>query len=141
MSEAMIPPARGKSAKPAKAKAQKFELDADGNPVSAETGAPAEGGEPSTAKVRGPRQDYGYRKGAKIVITDKEQKYHGQRLEWFETLVAFNGQSVDAWEESRKGTVNKKGTAQSPRGWLRFYVLDGTVALEAPAEEAQQEAA
>jgi len=141
MSESMIPPV-GKNKK---SKKEEYRFDAQGNPINAETGATTgentEGGDKPAAKARGPRQDYGYRKGATISITDKEVKYHGQRLEWFETLKSFNGQPVEAWEASQKGVVNNKGTAQSPRGWLRFFVLDGSVVLNAPAEAAEAAAA
>ena len=91
----------------------------------------SDGGE---AKTRAPRQDYGYRVGATLHITDKETKYNGQRQAWFESLQKFDGKVVQEWEESMKGTENNKGKPQSPRGWLRFYVLDGSVELKGGEE-------
>lgn len=82
--------------------------------------------DPNAPKVpRKPRQNYGYNENAIITLSGKEGKYRGVRKAWFESLMAFNGQTVKAWEESRK---NEK---DPPRGWLRFFVQDGTVTLVA----------
>lgn len=119
--EAMTPPTKGKAKAEPKAKAE------------AKTGE---------KKERAPRKDYGYRVGAVIRINkDKETNYSGQRQAWYESLVKFDGKVVQEWEESMKGTKNNQGKVQSPRGWLRFYVLDGSVALEggeAPAPKAKK---
>lgn len=76
------------------------------------------------AKARNPRKDYGYSEDAVIgVVADKDNAYRGKRKEWFDGLVAAQGQSVKAWAEG-------KGSDKDPaRGWLRFFVQDGTISL------------
>ena len=107
-------------------------------PPTTKTETPKDG----EKKERAPRKDYGYRSGAKIVINkEAEIKYRGQRLDWYNTLKSFGGRPVESWEESRKGTKNGKGVVQSPRGWLRFYVLDGTVSLAGGEEVKETKAA
>ena len=90
-------------------------------------------------KERAPRQDYGFAKDATIAVVEAEgKKYRGQRGEWFQTLVAHNGKTVGEWLEDRKDSKDP------PRGWLRFFVQDGSVTLsggtkaaaEAPAQAA-----
>lgn len=99
--------------------------------------APKEPKDPNApAKPRGPRQDYGYSADSTIVIVkDKENKYRGARKAWFDSIVGFDGQLVKSWEESRKAEKDP------PRGWLRFFVQDGTVSLNRPATPAAAEAA
>lgn len=104
--------------------------------------APKEPKSPREKKERAPKADYGFKKGATIKLTGKDQKYGGQRLEWFETFAAFEGKPVEEWIAARQGIKNGAGTLQSPRGWLRFYVQDGTVVLEggeAPAPKKAKE--
>lgn len=75
-------------------------------------------------KERAARTDYGYHGDAKIgIVTGKEIKYRGHRLAWYESMKPFEGKAVKEWEESRKAEKD------TPRGWLRFFVQDGTVAL------------
>lgn len=75
-------------------------------------------------KDRAPRTDYGYHGEAKLgLVSGKEIKYRGHRLAWFESVKPFEGKTVKEWEESRKAEKD------TPRGWLRFFVQDGTVAL------------
>jgi hypothetical protein len=95
---------------------------------------------PKEKKDRAPKADYGYRKGATLKLTGKEAKYTGQRAEWFETIKAFNGKKVEDWSDTRKDVKNGNGVIQSPRGWLRFYVKDGTVALEGGESPAPKKA-
>lgn len=76
---------------------------------------------------RAPKQDYGYKDTAVITLTGKETKYRGNRKAWFDSIAEAQGQSVKAWEESKK---NEK---DSPRGWLRFFVQDGAVQLLNPS--------
>lgn len=141
MSEAAQKPTPPKPPAPSKA-------DGGGKPKAPAKPKAADG----EKKERAPRQDYGYRKGAVIRIvgsvttgedgkeTVSEPSYSGQRLEWYESLQKFDGKVVQDWEESRKGTKNGKGVVQSPRGWLRFYVLDGTIKLEGGEEPAPKKA-
>jgi hypothetical protein len=87
-------------------------------------------------KPRGPRTDYGYSTESTIhIVKEKENKYRGQRKAWFDSVVAFDGQTVKAWEESRKAEKDP------PRGWLRFFVQDGTVTLSRPAAPAPAQVA
>ena len=84
--------------------------------VSAET--------PTKLKAkRAPRQDYGFKPDAVIVLTGKEIKYRGARKSWFDSVAGFNGQTVKAFTDAY--TDSK----ESPRGWLRFFVQDGAVSL------------
>lgn len=91
--------------------------------------------EPKVAKARG---NYGYHTDATIeLVPEKETKYRGQRAEWFEEVKKFNGKKVKEFNEALAGKTNGKGTVQTPSGWLRFYVLDGSVKLTgAPVAEA-----
>ena len=132
MSEEMMPPTKGgkRVRKPKEEKSVEVSLD---------EAVAEEGAEPSEKKPRAERKDYGYNKNAIVVIVanEKSAAYRGQRKDWFDTLVSFDGQTVGEWEASRQGILNNKGTPQAPRGWLRFYVVDGTVTLSAPAVEAE----
>jgi hypothetical protein len=81
-------------------------------------------------KVAKPRGNYGYHVDATIeVVKDKEVKYRGQRLDWFEIVKKYDGKKVKEFNEATSGRTNGKGTVQTPSGWLRFYVLDGSVRL------------
>jgi hypothetical protein len=77
-------------------------------------------------KVRGPRKDYGYSLDSKIEVTNKEQTFRGQRLEWYEALKAANGKTVKDFLDATK---DKKDPG---RGWLRFFVQEEAVILHAP---------
>lgn len=80
--------------------------------------------DPNAPKApRAPRVNYGYNENAIITLTGKDGKYRGARKAWFESVQAAQGTSVKAWEESRKSEKD------APRGWLRFFVQDGTVSL------------
>lgn len=74
-------------------------------------------------KPRNPRQDYGFKLEAVITTTGKETKYRGKRLSWFESLKGFEGQTVKAFLDAYSDGKER------PRGWLRFFVQDGAVAL------------
>jgi hypothetical protein len=94
---------------------------------------------PKEKKEAKPRGNYGYSVNATIrIVPDKEVKYRGQRADWFAKVKEFDGKKVSEFNEAMKGRTNGKGTVQTPSGWLRFYVLDGSVKLEggAPAEAA-----
>lgn len=76
---------------------------------------------------RAPRADYGFSPDSTILIVkDKENKYRGQRKDWYDSLVAFDGKKVGEWLESRKDQKDP------PRGWLRFFVQDKSVELSKP---------
>jgi hypothetical protein len=88
-----------------------------GKKVAADPSAPK--------KPRAPRVNYGYAENAIITLTGKDAKYRGNRKEWFDSIAGYVGQSVKAWEAS------KNDAKDTPRGWLRFFVQDGTVSLVA----------
>lgn len=83
-------------------------------------------------KDRAPRKDYGYAASAFISITEKENKYRGQRLEWYQLLVASNGKTAADYEAAAKAA----GKTEPSRGWLRFFVQDGAAVLTKPEAEA-----
>jgi len=87
-------------------------------------------------KERAPRTDYGFAPSAIIqIVKDKDNAYRGKRKEWFDKLVAAEGKTAAEFLEANKGV-------DAPRGWLRFFVQDGTVALvKAEATEQTAEAA
>lgn len=79
-------------------------------------------------KERAPRQNYGFHPEAVISITEKEGKFRGQRLEWYEALKGCNGKSVQTFLDATK---DKK---DPPRGWLRFFVQEGFASLSGAPE-------
>jgi hypothetical protein len=110
----LTPPTKAKAAK--EPKAEKVKKEAKPKDPTA------------VPKARAPRTDYGYSPESTIqIVKEKENKYRGSRKEWFDSIVAFDGKLVKEWEESRKGQKDP------PRGWLRFFVQDGSVALSKPA--------
>lgn len=108
-----------KPAKEKKVKAEKVEVDPN-----------------APKKERAPRTDYGFAPSAIIqIVKDKDNSYRGKRKEWFDKLVAAEGQTAAEFLEANKGV-------DAPRGWLRFFVQDGTVALvKSEGEEKTAEAA
>lgn len=92
--------------------------------------------EKKETKPRTPRTDYGFSLDSTIRIVKgegKENKYRGHRKEWYDSLVKFENQKVSAWADSRKDLKDP------PRGWLRFFVQDGTVSLTRPPMAAATE--
>ncbi len=88
-------------------------------------------------KERKPRKDYGYSKESKIeVLTRAEdaKPYHGQRVDWYESVKKFDGKTCNQFVESRKGIKSAKGVVQNAASWLRFFVEDGAIKLHRPAE-------
>lgn len=78
-------------------------------------------------KPRAPRKDYGFAPDAVITLTEKSPSYRGKRKEWYESVVAAQGCTVEAWAAGKGDEKNP------PRGWLRFFVADGSVALSKAA--------
>lgn len=90
---------------------------------------PKEAKAPKEKKVRATGK-YGYGPNSKIeIVKEKENKYRGQRLAWFDLLKTFDGKLVVEFNTAAKGRLNGKGKEQNPSGWLRFYALDGSVKL------------
>ena len=86
-------------------------------------------------KARATRQDYGYKSGATITLSKDagDKKYRGKRLEYFEALQKCDGKSVEDFEK-------KAPDGDPPRGWLRFFVQDGTAILSGGKETATKAA-
>ncbi len=88
-----------------------------------EAKAPADPNAPK--KERAPRTDYGFRPDAVIgLVEGKGDKYRGHRKEWYETVKEHVGKTVADWV-----AATKKEGGDPPRGWLRFFVQDGSVTL------------
>ena len=84
-------------------------------------------------KPRAARADYGFSPDSTIVIVkDKDNKYRGQRLDWFNKIKTFEGKKVSEFMTKFEKSQTAKGTADPPRGWVRFFVQDGTVTLTKP---------
>lgn len=81
------------------------------------------------SKERAPRQDYGYKPGAKITLTKEasEKKYRGKRAEYFAVLEKCDGKTVEDFEKAAPA-------GDPPRGWLRFFVQDGAATLSGGKE-------
>ena len=86
--------------------------------------APAAKKEKGETKARAPRQDYGFAKDAKIVLTDGEKSYRGKRKEMYDALKKSNGKTVQHFLD------NNKNEKDPPRGWLRFFVQNEACTLE-----------
>jgi hypothetical protein len=87
-------------------------------------------------KERAPRTDYGFRPDAVIgIVEGKGDKYRGHRKDWFETVKAHAGQTVAQWV-----AATKKEGGDPPRGWLRFFVQDGSVTLTGGTDPAPKAA-
>lgn len=85
-------------------------------------------------KERAPRQDYGFKSDAVIaVVEEKGAKYRGQRKDWYDTVKAHVGKKVEEWI-----TATKKDGGDPPRGWLRFFVQDGSVTLSGGTESVKE---
>lgn len=90
---------------------------------------------PAGERKRAPRVDYGYLPGAKIdVDKDKEHKFRGQTLEWFERLSKSNGKTVEHFIDGNQGVTNNKGNPESPRGWLAHFCKAGYASLSGGKE-------
>lgn len=87
--------------------------------------APKDPNAPKTP--RGPRKDYGYSLESTIKLTDGEQAYRGQRLDWYNVLKQHNGKTVGDFLKAAEGRKDPG------RGWLRFFVQDEAVTLIPPA--------
>ena len=96
-------------------------------------------------KQRAPRQDYGFKPGAKIAVDkDKEHKFRGQTAEWFERLKKSNGKTVEHFMENNEGITNNKGNPERPRGWLAHFCKIGYCTLSGgkePEAKGKKEAA
>jgi len=90
-------------------------------PPKGETKTPKKDG---AKKPRAARQDYGFAKDAKIVLTDGDKTYRGKRLAMYEALKKSNGKTVAHFLD------NNKNEKDPPRGWLRFFIQNEAATLE-----------
>jgi len=90
-------------------------------PPKGETKTPKKDGD---KKPRAARQDYGFAKDAKIVLTDGDKTYRGKRLAMYEALKKSNGKTVAHFLD------NNKNEKDPPRGWLRFFIQNEAATLE-----------
>lgn len=71
-------------------------------------------------------------KPAALLTVKDETKFRGARQAWYTRLQEFNGKPVDDFLASCKEScpqLTKAGTAEDPRGWLRFFVRQGVATL------------
>lgn len=121
----LTPP--GKPTKAPKSDAPKKEPKVKAEKAPADPNAPK--------KERAPRQDYGFKSDALIAVNEeKGAKYRGHRKDWFETVKAHVGRKVEEWI-----AATKKEGGDPPRGWLRFFVQDGSVTLHGGTEVKKEE--
>jgi hypothetical protein len=123
----LTPPTKAKKAAAAKAPAEPT-----GSTVlpKAGEGVPSVDGNVPAKKPRAPRTDYGYSPEAVIAVVEgKDHGYRGQRLEWFNRVKEFNGKTAGEFLKANDNRTTPKGSEDPPRGWLRFFVQDGSVTL------------
>jgi hypothetical protein len=120
----LTPPTKTKPAKEAKA-------PATGEAKEKAEKAPVDPNAPK--KPRAPRQDYGFSAEATIgLVVEKAAKYRGQRADWFKRISAFEGKKVSEFMTANENALTPKGSQDPPRGWVRFFVQDGSVTLTKP---------
>lgn len=102
--------------------------------------APADPNAPK--KPRAARQDYGFSPDATIGLNaEKAAKYRGQRADWFKRISEFDGKKVSEFMTKYEKAQTPKGSDDPPRGWVRFFVQDGSVTLTKPVAPAAPAAA
>lgn len=124
----LTPPGKNsKAAKTTEAKSEKAPKETKAAKAPVDPNAPK--------KERAPRQDYGFKSDAVISVNEeKGAKYRGQRKDWYDTVKAQVGKKVEEWI-----TSTKKEGGDPPRGWLRFFVQDGSVILTGGTEVKKEE--
>lgn len=94
--------------------------------------------ETTEKKERAPRQDYGFRKGATIVLGE-EKTYRGKRAQIYDILKKLDGKPVEKFLDAAKATLED----ESARAWLKFFVTDSAASLtggQDPEDEDEEEA-
>lgn len=69
-----------------------------------------------------------------IVLLKKDAKLRGARDAWYQLLAKHDGKPVQEFYEAAKATppaLTKAGTAEDPRGWIRYFVRTGVAELKA----------
>lgn len=70
-----------------------------------------------------------------IKAVKKDAKFRGAREAWYQLLGKHEGKPVAEFYEAAKATppaLTKAGTAEDPRGWVRYFVRTGVLELGAP---------
>lgn len=65
-------------------------------------------------------------------VAKKDAKFRGAREAWYKILLAHDGKPVNEYLESTTKTppaLTKNGSAENPRGWVRYFVRTGTATL------------
>ena len=70
-----------------------------------------------------------------VLAVKPGMQYRGARAAWYAVLVQHNGQPAAAYLAAcaaNPPSVPKKGVAENPQGWLRYFVRTGVATLGAP---------
>ncbi len=60
---------------------------------------------------------------------ERAAKYRGQRADWHAHIQNFAGKTVKEFAEGSGGRVNGQGKVQAPGGWVRFFIMDGSLTV------------
>lgn len=67
-----------------------------------------------------------------VLAVKPGMQYRGARAAWYAVLLAHNGQPAAAYLAAcaaNPPSLTKKGTAENPTGWLRYFVRTGVATL------------
>lgn len=70
----------------------------------------------------------------KLKVIKKDAKFRGARESWYARLVEYDGKTEGEYIESCKEkppAMTKNGTAENPTGWVRFFVRQGVLSINA----------
>lgn len=70
----------------------------------------------------------------KLKVLKKDTKYRGAREAWFARLVEFDGKTEGEFLASAKEkppALTRNQTPEPPSGWVRFFVREGVLSLQA----------
>lgn len=68
-----------------------------------------------------------------LLVVKKDQKLRGARMAWYLELCKHDGKPATAYLEActaKPPSLPKKGVAEKPSGWLRYFLRTGLVALK-----------
>ncbi len=68
----------------------------------------------------------------RIKLVKRSVEYRGARAAWYEVLRRHDGKSVDSFMKTtidKPPALTKKGEAENPKGWLRFFTRTGVAKL------------
>lgn len=70
---------------------------------------------------------------AEVLAVKTGLKFRGARAAWYEVLCAHDGQPPKAFLDAcvaSPPSLTKKGTAENPTGWLRYFVRTGAASVK-----------